>query len=68
MRDLAVDDDTVYVVTSAAVMSIRAVPVAGGEVTVPLPASPRVDLLTVDADYLFFVGNFGVYRLRKRGP
>jgi hypothetical protein len=48
-------------------MSIGAVPLSGGGILPVLPAQTRVDRLTQDADYLFFVGPDGVYRLRKPG-
>ncbi|HVV83075.1 MAG TPA: hypothetical protein VHE35_08335, partial [Kofleriaceae bacterium] len=68
VEDLAVDDETVYVATRHNdVMGISAVPVVGGPSSVLVGAS-RVDRLSQDADYLYFVGNSGVYRLRKHVP
>jgi hypothetical protein len=69
--DLVVDADTVYFTTDgvggAVIASLYAVPSAGGSVKTLLSGVPRVDLLAQDADYLFFVGKDGVYRLRKPG-
>jgi hypothetical protein len=66
--DLVVDSDQVYFVTVASgTMGISAVPVGGGAITPLLTGQTRVDRLTQDADYLFFVTETGVTRLRKPG-
>jgi hypothetical protein len=69
--DLVVDADAVYFTTDgvggAVIASLYAVPSSGGSVKTLLSGVPRVDLLAQDADYLFFVGMDGVYRLRKPG-
>ncbi len=62
------DGAAIYFTTEqGATMGLSWIPLAGGTPASLVTGEMRVDRLTQDADYLYYVGHDGVYRVRKPG-
>ena len=65
---VAADSGAIYFTTEdSGGMGLSWIPLAGGAPASLVSGEMRVDRLTQDADYLFFIGHDGVYRVRKPG-
>jgi len=74
--DLISDEHALYFITTDVdltktpdvTMNLSSISLAGGNSTRVVAGESNIDLLTADADYLFYIGHGGVYRVRKPVP